>query len=769
MKKIIFKVAVKNMIKNGERIYDKSMLRKKSFLCALLSVMIITIFSGCSFFSDRLTSKPVSNQPTDGHLYPACKMVDNVKKWGYINSQSKFMIQPKFQSAESFGENSTARVTYNNLIGVIDKTGRILIKPSYQYVNDFSEGIAIAVSASTNEAINLKGKVIYSSKDSIGRFNSGRAVINKRSGASGELYGYIDKEGTEKIAPQYKNANEFYNNKALVQAQDGKYELIDTEGKVLINFPYIDMSSCPKSDYYTFTDNNTHKKGYIDASGKIIIEPKYDNTISFNDGFAIVGVSDKDNNLKYGLINEKGEYVIKPEYPLMEYLSEGLYSVTKDSSFSYGSKKAIINTKGSLLSDFIYYEVNKVNNSSKKLLYASDDKNTYFIDNSGKKVSSFQGFKGKGTLSYDGRLISADIDNRLSYVTKEGKIIWKEDNIYSFPKNIKVKEVKYNPDRFTLIYYPEVSGLADSSVQSSINETLKKKFIGENNSNMDSGNTNNLECSFSANLINNLLIIHEEAYDYPFGAAHGMPYKHFYHIDINSGTIYKLSDLFKPGSNYVQKLNTILKVKIADKNKTANSIIFRDDFKGMGNEENFYLTKDALNIFFDPYEIAPFSAGFPTFSISYGEIKDIIDTNGKLWKAMGDNKIPSLSEAPAKSDAEVKASMDKYENGLMDAVNKNDFSCVEHVLYENSNLYKAQKQLIDSLNKQGIKEKLNSYSVDSVEWNAYENVCKVYVKEDIAIKYPGKDYASKKFAYIYSLKYSDKDKAWQLSDIEKWN
>lgn len=43
--------------------------------------------------------------------------------------------------------------------------------------------------------------------------------------------------------------------------------------------------------------------------------------------------------------------------------------------------------------------------------------------------------------------------------------------------------------------------------------------------------------------------------------------------------------------------------------------------------------EDKLAIYFEPYEIAAYAAGFPTFYIPYDEMIDIIDTEGEFWKS----------------------------------------------------------------------------------------------------------------------------------------
>jgi len=49
------------------------------------------------------------------------------------------------------------------------------------------------------------------------------------------------------------------------------------------------------------------KYGYIDKTGKIVIEPKFDNAWSFSEGLARVKIDDKD-----GYIDKTGKYVWEP-------------------------------------------------------------------------------------------------------------------------------------------------------------------------------------------------------------------------------------------------------------------------------------------------------------------------------------------------------------------------------------------------------------------------------------------------------------------------
>lgn len=180
----------------------------------------------------------------------------------------------------------------------------------------------------------------------------------------------------------------------------------------------------------------------------------------------------------------------------------------------------------------------------------------------------------------------------------------------------------------------------------------------------------------------------------------------------------------------------------------------------------FIITGNSLQIYFYPYEIGPYAAGFITFEIPYSEITDIIDTGGELWKAFDKN---TNNKTTNQDNSQIESTINNYEIKMVDAINNNNFSLVEPYLLKGSNLYKSQALLVESLNKQEIKEKLVDFSAQSVKWDADSKRCKANVIEKIDIKYQNKDYQPKQFFYTYTLVYSAENNYYLLSDIEKWD
>ena len=64
--------------------------------------------------------------------------------------------------------------------------------------------------------------------------------------------------------------------------------------------------------------------GFIDKSGKVVIEPQFDNVSAFSEGLAQVEKDDK-----WGFIDKNGKVVIEPQYDYVRDFSEGLAEVCK--------------------------------------------------------------------------------------------------------------------------------------------------------------------------------------------------------------------------------------------------------------------------------------------------------------------------------------------------------------------------------------------------------------------------------------------------------
>lgn len=116
------------------------------------------------------------------------------------------------------------------------------------------------------------------------------------------------------------------------------------------------------------------------------------------------------------------------------------------------------------------------------------------------------------------------------------------------------------------------------------------------------------------------------------GGAHGI-YEYIpYNIDVTSGDIFKLQDIFKQNTNYKQMIDKEIKKQVKElniKNQLPEDSDQLYTFQGIKENQKFYLIDNKLVVFFDLYEIAPYVAGIPEFSIGEEILKDMIDESYK--------------------------------------------------------------------------------------------------------------------------------------------
>ncbi len=151
------------------------------------------------------------------------------------------------------------------------------------------------------------------------------------------------------------------------------------------------------------------------ASGKVVIEPRYQDASDFNNGLAYVQIM-----TKYGYINVHGEIAIKPQFIDAREFSQKRAAVQLEVSkntFRWG----FISTNGQLKIAAAYEETSNFSNG--RCAVKSNGKWGY-IDKKGKEVIPFQFDEaGDFTSGYAYASIYTDDEEEIEYdITKKGKI-----------------------------------------------------------------------------------------------------------------------------------------------------------------------------------------------------------------------------------------------------------------------------------------------------------------------------------------------------------
>ncbi len=215
-------------------------------------------------------------------------------KFGYVDTaRQDTLIDAVYGDALPFSEGLAAVAkgdcdTSECKYGYIDKAGKTVIPFAYDDAFPFSHGVAIVGKGECQTSTCQYGLINHWQETiapiqylELNPFSNKRALAAKR----GEGYGYLNPDGEEVIAMQYKDATRFQEGKAAVRP-DSLYGYINTKGEWLIRPGYEDADlfsgglapvALPDSSW-----------GYIDTTGQMVIPAEYDYAFPFQNDMAKV-------------------------------------------------------------------------------------------------------------------------------------------------------------------------------------------------------------------------------------------------------------------------------------------------------------------------------------------------------------------------------------------------------------------------------------------------------------------------------------------------
>jgi hypothetical protein len=202
-------------------------------------------------------------------------------------------------------------------------------------------------------------------------------------------------------------------------------------------------------------------------------------------------------------------------------------------------------------------------------------------------------------------------------------------NIYSLPAYIQTMTLSA-PN--VTIHYPHVEKLQNHDAEKKINQAIFHQIHSLLREQGYYENQNSIEMSGFYEIKSNerdIFSVTLGNYAYIYHHAHGLTILKALTTNIQTGSIFTLKDLFKPGSDYIKKISEIIQNQVKRRN-----IPLLGEFKSIRPDQDFYIADKALVVYFQLYEITPYFFGFPMFPISVYELQDIINENGLLGKML---------------------------------------------------------------------------------------------------------------------------------------
>ena len=201
-------------------------------------------------------------------------------------------------------------VSYENgKFGVIDNEGNNIIEPSYD------EMISIP---NSSKPIFI---CVYDINEADGTYKT-KAINDKNE----EILAGYDK--IEALDNYDSKQNIWYEDNVLKVSKNGKYGIIDFEGKEVLPCDYDEITALNgvKSNILVKKAGNI---GLVNEKGQTIVPVQYKNVLTLKEGYKNEYIVVNEND-QYGLINTSGVVVIEPKYEMVKYLNSSSMFAIKE-------------------------------------------------------------------------------------------------------------------------------------------------------------------------------------------------------------------------------------------------------------------------------------------------------------------------------------------------------------------------------------------------------------------------------------------------------
>lgn len=185
-------------------------------------------------FADKPNKYPSAFSPVDSFSEGLSRISREVERTVYIdhNGQTVFQLSNGTHGVSFSNDRAIISSFRSSSIyedhGIIDKTGKIILKPTYRIIRNFSEGLAAFRQGPLWGYLDKNGVVAIKEKfDDASDFSEGIAAVK-----IGKKWGAIDRAGKVIIQPKYDLIEPFKNGSSRVELGDVS-EYIDRQGNVV--------------------------------------------------------------------------------------------------------------------------------------------------------------------------------------------------------------------------------------------------------------------------------------------------------------------------------------------------------------------------------------------------------------------------------------------------------------------------------------------------------------------------------------------------------
>ena len=285
----------------------------------------------------------------------------------------------------------------NNLSGVIDRSGNILIEPTYEEIRIPNPEKAVFVCYAENDSkvLNQNNEEMFSEYELVEPIrlkNVESDLMYEKSVLKyyqNGKYGLIDFEGKQITEPIYDSIDSLpYKEGELLVSQEGKTGVINIKGNLMVDISYgsfevdgyyKDENKYKYAGYITsITTNEGYRYGYVNYKGQKVLENEYNEISRIND------IDDDENaylisakNGQYGVIKNK-EQILNNEYQSIRYDgTNNLFVIEKSRKFG------VADINGNVIIEPTYNQIDITG----AYLYAQNEQGTTIFNSNGTEAN----------------------------------------------------------------------------------------------------------------------------------------------------------------------------------------------------------------------------------------------------------------------------------------------------------------------------------------------------------------------------------------------
>ena len=558
----------------------------------------------------------------EGAIFPAQRTdVDGVTRYGYLDEEGRTVLSFSYRQAGEFAECGLAAVEDDkNQTAVIDRAGYVVVDYTDAPVSvEFSDDAIAYRYADHSVYYTLEGEKIGSYAGAVGFFEDGLLLC--KSPAS-DLYSYVTQDGSAAFEGEFKDAGVFSGGRALVCTTDGQYLAIDTEGQTLYT-----LESGIEPSYMTIfgedtivLSNGMAKALYSLSRSDYLTVFKYSEISEFRDGAAMV----REGN-RWGLINTEGKLLTEPTYYYLSYMGEGLYAARSadGSASAVDANGNVAYRTGS--------DVGGLNEPRYGLSWhGTADGSLIFFKKNGGYFASLKNAENPTLLSEN--VVRVTQDGTLKYINlSTGNTLLEQPKTFDLGSGITAKTVHYEKfigyredgtEHGWNVYFPEISGLSDTKIQKTINDTIRAFFLKGPSV---SAEYEALEGSYGASIEGSVLVVWASCISGQ-GAGSSV-WNDSLALDLRTGEQYEISDLLVSG--YMDTVKQLL---------PAEHEIYLYSFPRISTK--------GITYYYNEYESETSRAYTESYLLTFEQLGEAVDKESACYQALNTSLVkPTVTVA----------------------------------------------------------------------------------------------------------------------------